>query len=431
MHDPTNENITYPYLFQEFIEGKGLKEIIGSNERIPFTNEEVTNLLIQALRNADFYHSRNFAVRDIKSGNYRIESTSGDLYNIDTSALLVNPKAGVSRAIIESDIKIPEGICNYDERSDLYLIGVVGIQVYTFNHSIELDEQSGLWLYKDQKNPNHKSLHLETVIDKLTHKEPNERYQNAQEAINDLLGGGKIVVKSESVLKNPAKKVKSNNMIDIQKSVNAVVDIDDYINLYEVIAFSLVEVNLYDSGELKEIKQDYKTSRDDFLSGLEGIIFDNHIGGPRNKRIIEDTHVRPYWLIASAGVAGLSSGVSAIVGASSEIVLAAGIIGGVVGLIFGCTIHLDPPEISMTINQRIELNINNSERFNELVPLFIQYANNLYLKLQDQKEKLVLAKQLNSLKKVFPQHFAECSIESDLEEVRSKIGESQKDFSLE
>lgn len=217
MYDPNKDDVTDPYIIQEFIKGSDLDEIIDNNLRPPFSNSELTLLLSQMLLNAQFYHTKNVVQRDIKIENYVIEEGSGLLYQVDTSALLSNPNSKDSRTIIESMILPPEAP-QVDERSDLYLIGIVGMQCYIWKtlinekREVEFDKKSSFWQYKDHKNPASRSMHLEKVLDKLTNPNPVERYQTAKEALDDLLGD-RLVTGSTSI-KPPRFKINELSVED-------------------------------------------------------------------------------------------------------------------------------------------------------------------------------------------------------------------------
>jgi eukaryotic-like serine/threonine-protein kinase len=182
------------YIAMEFIEGHTLKEII--RERGPAPPEAAVDVVLQILRAARFAHQRGIVHRDIKPHNVLIDS-EGRVKVTDFGIA----RAGASDMTETGSIM---GTAQYlspeqaqgrpvDARSDLYSIGIVLYELLTGR--VPFDAESAVTVALKQVseapippreiNPSIPPA-LEAVVLRAMEKDPDRRFQNADEFIEAL-----------------------------------------------------------------------------------------------------------------------------------------------------------------------------------------------------------------------------------------------------
>ena len=177
-------------LVQEFVEGEPLDNRL---ER-PMTDEQRGRIVLQLVDVVAFAHERNIIHRDIKPANILIES-DGSIKLLDfgiAKELQADPHSGT--AVGTKPFMAPEQIMGKSEkRSDLWALGVLMYQLHTghlpFYDDVEKEMMDKILEaepvppreYNEEIDPA-----IEAVILKLLQKDPNRRYQSAQELLVEL-----------------------------------------------------------------------------------------------------------------------------------------------------------------------------------------------------------------------------------------------------
>ena len=172
-------------LVQEFVEGEPLEKRL---ER-PMTDEERERILLQLVDVVAFAHERNIIHRDIKPANILVKG-DGSIKLLDfgiAKELKSDPYSGTS--VGTKPFMAPEQIMGKSEkRSDLWALGVLMYQLYTgylpFYDELEKEMMEKI-LEADPVPPSEYRKEIdpaiEAVILRLLEKDPNRRYQGAQE----------------------------------------------------------------------------------------------------------------------------------------------------------------------------------------------------------------------------------------------------------
>lgn len=180
------------FLVQEFIEGQTLKAELFPNQR--WTEDRVIQLLQQVLGILQFIHSHNVIHRDIKPDNIIRRQQDGKLVLIDFGAVkqvqtqLLTILGHTKATII---IGTP-GYMSTEQaqgkprpNSDIYSLGIIGIQSLTGIHPINFEEDpdTGEISWQHQVNV---SSELASVLSKMVLHHFKQRYQSAAEVLEVL-----------------------------------------------------------------------------------------------------------------------------------------------------------------------------------------------------------------------------------------------------
>jgi serine/threonine-protein kinase len=180
------------FLVQEFIEGHTLKAELFPNQR--WTEDQVLQLLQQVLGILQFIHSHNVIHRDIKPDNIIRRQQDGKLVLIDFGAvkqvqtqLLTVPGHTGATIIIGTPgyMSTEQGQGKPRPNSDIYSLGIIGIQSLTGLHPINFEEDSdtGEIYWQHQANV---SSGLASVLSKMVLHHFKQRYQSAAEVLQVL-----------------------------------------------------------------------------------------------------------------------------------------------------------------------------------------------------------------------------------------------------
>ncbi|RME81633.1 MAG: serine/threonine protein kinase, partial [Planctomycetota bacterium] len=190
-------NESLPYFVMEYIEGKGLKDIIHENKRIPF--QQIVDYAIQMAEALDYAHEQGVIHRDIKPANIMV-TKRGHIKIMDFG--LAKTKSHFASLTQSGDIlgtpyymspEQAQGKTDIDERSDIYSLGVVLYEMITGIKPFKGDS-SHVVLYKHiYESPLPPSqfvanlhLSLETIVLKCLEKDPSQRFQSAKELLRTL-----------------------------------------------------------------------------------------------------------------------------------------------------------------------------------------------------------------------------------------------------
>ena len=175
------------YLVQEFIQGHNLTQEFQPGEK--WTEAETVKFLLELLEILTVVHKQNTIHRDLKPDNIMRRDSDGKLVLIDFGAVkevvTVDKKGQTNStvAIGTSSYMPPEQAKGKPGKySDIYAVGMLGIQALTGLKSKELPEDSEslqqLWQDLDIKV----SSNLKSALNNMVSYQYKERYQDAVEA---------------------------------------------------------------------------------------------------------------------------------------------------------------------------------------------------------------------------------------------------------
>jgi serine/threonine-protein kinase len=188
------------YLVQEFIEGHPLNVELSAGHR--WSESKVFQLLQEILDILDFVHSYGLIHRDVKPSNIIRRKQDNRLVLIDFGAVkpiwnqLLRSQGKNSNFIPVEYTTIAIGTPGYmpheQERgkprpnSDIYALGMIGIQALTGVHPTQLPEDRNtgeiIWEHLAEVNTG-----LASVLNKMVHYHFKDRYNSAKEALEALL----------------------------------------------------------------------------------------------------------------------------------------------------------------------------------------------------------------------------------------------------
>lgn len=180
------------YLVQDYIEGDNLSQLLIPG--LPLSEADTIALLQDILEVLIFVHQQNVIHRDLKPSNLIRRKRDGKMVLIDFGAVkqlstqIVQVQGHTTRTIaIGSPGYMPSEQMAGRPRfcSDLYAVGMIGIQALTGLHPRELPEDPRtcemIWRDRADVNPT-----LADILDKLVRYDFRERYQSAVEVLTDL-----------------------------------------------------------------------------------------------------------------------------------------------------------------------------------------------------------------------------------------------------
>ncbi len=180
------------YLVQEFIEGRPLNNELVKGFHM--AEDEVIPLLEDMLNVLEYVHAQGVIHRDIKPANLIRRRQDSKLVLIDFGAVKTIANT-VAETTGETSISMPVYTSGYAAseqclgrpriNSDIYSLGMVGIQALTGLHPSQLphDYNSSEVIWRDQATV---SDELAAVLDKMTRYHFGDRYQSASEALQAI-----------------------------------------------------------------------------------------------------------------------------------------------------------------------------------------------------------------------------------------------------
>ncbi|NET33616.1 MAG: tetratricopeptide repeat protein [Cyanothece sp. SIO1E1] len=182
------------YLAQEFIEGKPLTQSLQLGR--PWPEADVIALLQDILAILACVHQQNVIHRDIKPANLIRRQLDGRIVLIDFGAVkqattvLINAQTGGLKTIaIGTEGYMPKEQLGGSPRfsSDVYAVGMLGIQALTGLHPTRLDEdlQTSEIHWRD-RTPQ-VSPELAAILDRMVRYDFRTRYPTATDALTALL----------------------------------------------------------------------------------------------------------------------------------------------------------------------------------------------------------------------------------------------------
>ena len=187
------------YIVMEFVSGGTLKDLIesmsGQDESLPLSVS--TRVVLEVADALAYAHGRGMVHRDIKPGNIMLtEEGRAVLTDFGIAKILSGPTFTATGAMVGTPAYMsPEqGLGKPgDERSDLYALGVLFYQLATGRLPFDADTPLAVILkHVNEPVPTPTDLNddipeaIQSVIVKAMAKDPEERYQSANEMIQSL-----------------------------------------------------------------------------------------------------------------------------------------------------------------------------------------------------------------------------------------------------
>ncbi len=194
------------YLVESYIPGQSLDNEILPGK--PFSEEQIIRLLSEVLEILVFVHENGVIHRDIKPTNLIRRKSDKKLILIDFGAVKeinIGQQTPTGRIGTMEYMPIEQFEYNPQLNSDIYALGMIGIQAITGLPSSELSQLKNNDNYNGSKKEifwRHLtvcSVPLADILDKMVRYDYRERYQSAAEVIVDLK---KISDRSNSPINN-------------------------------------------------------------------------------------------------------------------------------------------------------------------------------------------------------------------------------------
>ena len=185
------EQDNYLYLVQQFVEGENLLWELQQKGR--YDESQIRRLLKELLPILQYLHQRNVIHRDIKPQNIMRRKRDGHLILIDfgvSKQLTATINTPMGTMIGSQGYSPIEQMKNGEAypASDLFGLGATCFHLLTGVHPFNLWVENGYaWVDDWRKHlPNPVSRELSEILNKLLKRDFAERYQSADEVIEDL-----------------------------------------------------------------------------------------------------------------------------------------------------------------------------------------------------------------------------------------------------
>lgn len=182
------------YLAQELVEGEPLTQELVMGQ--PWSEAQVMALLQDLLNVLTFVHQQQVIHRDIKPSNLMRRRRDGKIVLIDFGAVkqvstqLLNPKTGQTNLTISIGTQgyMPKEQLGGNPRfsSDVYAVGIIGIQALTGVHPRFLTENSQTGEIDWREHTKQVSPELAAFLDQMVRYDFRSRYLTATEALTAL-----------------------------------------------------------------------------------------------------------------------------------------------------------------------------------------------------------------------------------------------------
>lgn len=253
----TDEKINY--IVMEYIDGKTLKEVIRQEKQIDV--KRLITIAIQITKALDCAHRNNIIHRDIKPHNIMV--TKDGLVKVTDFGI-----AKASNSVTITSTNKVVGSAHYlspeqaqgkqvDCRTDIYSFGIVLYEMITGKVPHDADTPVSVALKHIQEPvvpPKNLNQNIPDALNKLIlkclEKNPDDRYQNARQLLNDLI------------------RLKNNYKMDnFDETMNVNDDEDDYTRVMEPVKAKGLEKDLSkNNNALKDDEDEEDIENDDHKS---------------------------------------------------------------------------------------------------------------------------------------------------------------------
>jgi TolB-like protein/predicted Ser/Thr protein kinase/lipoprotein NlpI len=181
------------FIVMEYIGGKELKEIVEAHRDTPIPIDKIINYATQIAEGLQAAHKKGIVHRDIKSSNIMI-TDEGKVKIMDFGLAKLSGVGQVTRAgstLGSPAYMSPEqakGV-DVDHRSDIWSLGTVLYEMLTRQMPFKGDYEQAIIYSILNEAPEHMAgvaPELEQIVLKALAKNPDERYQSADELAADL-----------------------------------------------------------------------------------------------------------------------------------------------------------------------------------------------------------------------------------------------------
>ncbi|MGQ4648684.1 protein kinase domain-containing protein [Lyngbya aestuarii] len=199
------------YIVQELITGKPLSAELFPHQ--PWTESQVVQLLLEVLEILEFVHNQQIIHGALGPDNLIRRQKDSKIVLTDFSAIrqIQEPLVAVQEQLGSTVALAPLGYMSMElvrgrplPCSDIYALGMIGIQALTGLHPVELEEdpQTGEIIWQQQARVN---ADLAAILSQMVRFHFKERYQTA----TDVLKALQLLVKSQPSLKLAPSREKS------------------------------------------------------------------------------------------------------------------------------------------------------------------------------------------------------------------------------
>jgi tetratricopeptide (TPR) repeat protein len=183
----------YFYLVQQFIEGENLLKQLEKQGK--YSEEQIQQLLFDLLPVLQFIHNQGVIHRDIKPENIMRRYQDNKLILIDFGVAKLLSQTAVATSHVGTSIgshgyspleQIQDGKAVY--ASDLFALGVTCFHLLSGIHPFSMWTEHGYAWMSDWRHyiSTPVSLKLGYILDKLLQKDVQDRYQSANDVLQDL-----------------------------------------------------------------------------------------------------------------------------------------------------------------------------------------------------------------------------------------------------
>lgn len=196
------------YYFMEFIDGRPLKDLINTNGIE--NGKLVKKIGLEILDALSYVHKKQIFHRDLKPSNILVTYKGDNVKLIDFGLALTDDFDDDLKTVGTPKYAAPEQFTqgfNADARSDIYSFGLIFLEI--LSGQIE-----------NQNIANERSEQAFTIIKKCSDKNPQLRYSNCEQIIDDLRSIEIAdILEGENILQKKANLVHENKIDDIQTLV--------------------------------------------------------------------------------------------------------------------------------------------------------------------------------------------------------------------